>query len=175
MKRISSFLISILLSIAFAQNSYSGETKPAAKAPPEFEAIKSLQGHWTAEVDMNGQKETVKAIYKPTSGGSAVESTIYAGSPKEMVSMYFLDGSKLMMTHYCMLGNQPRMKLTQFIPGKSLKFEMADATGMATPNDPHMGGLTVILKDKDHMTEEWVMFSPDGKKEAHAFNYIREK
>jgi hypothetical protein len=124
---------------------------------------------------MNGQKETVKVIYKTTAGGSAVESTINAGSPKEMVSMYFLDGSKVMMTHYCMLGNQPRMKLTQFVPGKSLKFEMVDATGMATPTDPHMGALTLLLKDKDHMTEEWVLFSPDGKKESHAFNYVREK
>src|SRR3989304_768334 len=50
-------------------------------------------------------------IAKSTDGGSAILETLFPGTPHEMVSVYYDDGGKLGMTHYCMLGNQPQMTL----------------------------------------------------------------
>ena len=50
-------------------------------------------------------------MIKVTAAGSAVHETIFPGTGHEMVSMYHADGKDLIMTHYCALGNQPRMKL----------------------------------------------------------------
>jgi hypothetical protein len=83
-----------------------------------------------------------------------------------------------MMTHYCMLGNQPRLKVSEVTKskkGNQLKFTFVDATGMQTPQDPHMGALTLTMKDKNHMNQEWTLFTPDGKQQPMVFNYVREK
>ncbi len=145
-----------------------------APVSADFDAVKSLAGSWTATGLMDGKPGTFKMQYKVTSAGHAVEETIMQGGPSEMVSVYFMDGPQLMMTHYCALGNQPRMKLTESKQGK-LKFTMVDATGMKSPQDPHMGALTLTIKDKDHFTQEWVHFLPNGKQEPVVFTYSRDK
>jgi hypothetical protein len=175
MKTITS-TFTVLLFLAFSSFARAGtETKAGPKSTPEFDTIKSLAGAWTTTAEMEGKKETVKTTYKVTSGGSAVEETLFAGTPHEMVSVYFLDQGKVMMTHYCTMANQPRMRMSDASKPKKIEFKMVDATGMQTPQDAVMGAMTLSVKDKDHMTEEWSMSAPDGKKEPHVFNYVREK
>ncbi len=169
-------LYSLVLTAIFLTANFSHAGGAAAPtSSPEFEMMKSLVGTWKGTATMEGKPENIQVKYKLTSGGTAIEETLMPGTPKEMVTVYFLDGSKLMMTHYCSLGNQPRMKLTESVKDKKLTFKMVDATGMKTANDPHMGGLTITWKDKDHIQQEWVHFAPDGKTEAHLFTYQREQ
>ena len=71
---------------------------------------KKLAGTWLA-ADQDGKPtDQVVSIIKVTAGGSAVHETLFPGQPHEMVSIYTVDGPDLVMTHYCVLGNQPRMK-----------------------------------------------------------------
>ncbi len=172
MVRWMAFLFTLLPFSAFAG---TGESLPAPQSTADFEMIKSLAGAWNGTTDAHGKKEDARATYKLTSGGSAVEETLFPGTSHEMISVYFLDGKTLMMTHYCALGNQPRMKVTAFEPNKKIKFEMVDATGMKTPQEAHMGALTVRMRDKDHLTQEWVHVMPDGKTQSALFVYEREK
>ena len=48
--------------------------------------------------------------YKVVSGGSALMETIREPNGTEMVTGFHPDGDRLLMTHYCSLGNQPRMR-----------------------------------------------------------------
>src|SRR5215218_10052120 len=79
------------------------DPKPAAKTPA-FEQLKKLAGDWEATMSEGG-KVTVR--YKVTSGGSAVVETIMPGAEHEMVTVIHPDGDSILLTHYCMLGNQP--------------------------------------------------------------------
>src|SRR5258708_3038180 len=75
-----------------------------------LEKMKTLVGTWVM-ADKDGKPtDEVVSVIKVTAGGSAIHETLFPGQPHEMVSIYTADGSDLVMTHYCMLGNQPRMK-----------------------------------------------------------------
>ena len=62
----------------------------------------------------------IVSVIKVTAGGSAVHETLFPGSAHEMVSVYHLDGADLVMTHFCALGNQPRMKADPKSPANQI-------------------------------------------------------
>jgi hypothetical protein len=126
-----------------------------------FNKLKGLAGDWMVQ-DPQGSKEVVGLRYRVTSGGSAIEEIEFPGTDHEMVTFYHLDGDSLVMTHYCHLGNQPRMKATSSsTPGK-IVFECAGVGNSKSHNDTHMHGLTIVQKDENHLENTWQL-SQDGK------------
>src|SRR2546426_8491300 len=87
-----------------------------------FEKLKALVGHWeTDKTNMN--KATLDL--ELTSGGTAVIEKFHMveeGKPVEMITLYYLDGDQIKLTHYCMAGNQPTMRGTYAPETKTLKF-----------------------------------------------------
>src|SRR5690348_15133372 len=69
-------------------------------AVESFHQLKALTGTWTGT---NLAGEPLIVSFRETSAGSAVLSEVHVGNPavKEMISMFHLDGSRLMLTHYC--------------------------------------------------------------------------
>src|SRR6266852_9843928 len=86
---------------------------PGAKMPASFDNVKALLGQWEGTTKMDGKDTPVTASYEMTAGGTAILERLFAGTPHEMVSVYHSDGTKVAMTHYCMLGNQPEMTLRE--------------------------------------------------------------
>src|SRR5262245_8671047 len=133
-----------------------GDEKPAgapAKTHPGLEKLKKRAGTWV-EADKDGKPtDKVVSVVKVTAGGSAVHETLFPGTPMEMVSVYHLDGAELVMTHYCMLGNQPRMKADPKSPANQLRFQFAGGTNLDPAKDKHMHDGTITFLDDDHI--EW--------------------
>ena len=114
MKLRTALLLGAIALFAVGNGSNAGEkTKPVNVQ--RLEALKKLAGDWVA-VGKDG-KATAKVIssIRVTSAGTAVQETLFPGSDHEMVTMYHLDGDDLILTHYCSLGNQPRLRAE---PGK---------------------------------------------------------
>src|SRR5271169_895257 len=87
----------------------AGDAQKSIKSSPQFDKMKSLVGTWKGKDD---EGKPVTASYKIVSGGSSLmESLEMREHPDAMITMYHLNGSKLMMTHYCSMGNQPRMRM----------------------------------------------------------------
>src|SRR5215510_3822996 len=122
-----------------------------------FEKLKSLTGSWEGKMS-NGQ--AVRESYRVTAHGSAVMSEIEG--EHNMVTMFHLDGDRLLMTHYCDAGNQPRMKAVPIADGNSVAFDFLDATNLASPDSGHMHRAMFTLVDSKHFSEEWV-WKKDGK------------
>ncbi|HET6422788.1 MAG TPA: hypothetical protein VFG20_03840, partial [Planctomycetaceae bacterium] len=76
------------------------------------------------------------------------------GQPHEMISMYTADGADIVMTHYCVLGNQPRMKASGKSPSNKLKFDFAGGTNLDPKKDKHMHAATLTIVDADHIMIE---------------------
>ena len=135
--------------VALASTSRSqGAAKPAH---PMFEKVKKLAGTWV-EADKDGKPtDKVVSVVKVTAGGSAVQETTFPGQPMEMVSVYHLDKGDLLMTHYCALGNQPRMKADPASPPNQIVWKFAGGTNLDPAKDAHMHGATVTFVDDDHI------------------------
>ena len=95
--------------------------------------------------------DQVVSIIKVTAGGSAVHETIFPGQPEEMVSVYTVDGPDLVMTHYCVLGNQPRMKADPNSPANQIRFQFAGGANLDPTKDKHMHSTTLTIVDDDHI------------------------
>jgi hypothetical protein len=136
-------------------------------AHKSFDLLKSMEGTWAGK---NSQGQTVEVTFRMTAGGSALMSEIHGHGPENMITMFHMDGDRLIMTHYCGAGNQPRMKVIASDP-KSVSFEFFDGTNIG-PGDGHMQHVTFALPDPNHHTEEWV-FLDHGKEMKEAFTYER--
>jgi len=144
------FLVCGLMLVAFGAWA-SGEDKPANTPQAGLERIKKLAGTWV-EADKDGKPtDKVVSVIKVIAGGSAVQETIFPGQPMEMVSIYHRDGADLVMTHYCMLGNQPRMKADPNSPANQIAFKFAGGTNLDPAKDMHMHEGTLTFVDDDHI------------------------
>jgi hypothetical protein len=115
-----------------------------------LETMKKLAGIWLA-ADQDGQPtDQVVSIIKVTAGGSAVQETLFPGQPHEMISIYTVEGSDLIMTHYCVLGNQPRLKADPKSPANQIRFQFAGAN-LDPKKDKHMHAATLTIVDDDHL------------------------
>ncbi|MCU0878656.1 MAG: hypothetical protein MUF06_12795 [Pirellulaceae bacterium] len=125
----------------------------ASTAPSHagLDKLKSLVGTWVV-ADKDGQPtEEVASVIKLTAGGTAIHETLFPGQPHEMVSIYTADGPDLVMTHYCMLGNQPRMKADPKSPANQIVFQFAGGSNLDPKKDKHMHAATLTFVDADHI------------------------
>lgn len=160
--------------VALSLTAVAGEHPESAKSNAAFDKIKSLAGSWKGK-DEEGNP--VGVSYKVVSSNSSVmESLDMKESPDAMITMYNLDGDKVMMTHYCSMGNQPRMRSSGLSKdGNTLNFKFVDATNLASPKDPHMKNLLVKFKDNDHFSQEWTMLMEGGTEHHAVFEFERAK
>ena len=134
-----------------------------------FDAVKALAGNWEGKTTEGG---AVQASYKDTAGGSAMMSEIRSekhGKSEDMISMFHMDGDRLLLTHYCGAGNQPRMQATLSPDGKTISFDFVDATNLASPEDGHMQRVVFTFTDATHHAEEW-HFVVHGKEMIQRFD-----
>jgi len=141
----------------------------ASAAQKSFEELKALDGTWEGKA-LNGQ--SLEVAYRVTSNGSAIISEIKG--KEDMISMFNLDGDRVLLTHYCAVGNQPRMVASASPDGKTFTFDFVDATNLPTPDAAHMIRMVLAMPDANHHTEEWT-FSDHGKEHKEVFDLRRKK
>jgi hypothetical protein len=146
------FKIAGVLLVACAFGAQGDDVKKApADTHPQFERMKKLAGTWV-EADKDGKPtDKVVSVIKITSGGSAVQETTFPGQPQEMMSVYHRDGSDLIMTHYCVLGNQPRLKADPKSPTNEIHFLFTGGSNLDPTKDMHMHEGTLKFIDEEHI------------------------
>lgn len=154
-RTVIAFLISTLAAAAFTaiagSRTASEEPSEAARA---FETFKSLAGEWRGE---NAKGDPVSITYEVAAGDSAVlERFVHAGAdgPMTMLTVYHLDGEDLMLTHYCIAGNQPRMRAASY-SAKGVEFELVDVTNLASPEAGHMRSAAYEFRGPDRFATAW--------------------
>ncbi len=135
-----------------------------------LEKFKSMAGTWEGK---NAQDEAVVDTYRLVAGGTAVMSENKMGS-EDMLSLFYVDGDHLLMTHFCPSGSQPRMRATASPDFKTVSFEFVDATNLPDAQKGHMSRAVYFFPDPDHYREEWTWLQ-DGKATAFRFEMQRKK
>jgi hypothetical protein len=145
---------------------------PPAKSNPAFELIKSLAGKWQG-TSADGKSADVE--YQVVSGGTTVMERLHPHDEAEMITMYSADGSRVSVTHYCSVGNQPQMQSEPFtVPSQKLAFHFVRATNLATPESGHMDKLTLRLPDANHLSQEWIFVENGKPAHTEIFNFTRK-
>src|ERR1700731_2861183 len=132
-----------LSAVAFAQ---ADAHKPAAQsdapksdAQKSFDQLKPLAGSWHATITTDppvkemGNGAIGDVSLRVTSRGNAlVHEMGETGKPDDPtkydhpVTMFYLDGDRLLLTHYCDAGNRPRMAARVSPDGKTVEFVFLD-------------------------------------------------
>jgi len=116
------------------------EAPASVEGAASWEQLASgLPGQWVTTVDGH----TIEVSYRRTARDSVLLETWMEGTPAETVSMVHLDGRRLVFTHYCGQGNQPRLALTA-ATGTRHQFERFDATDLQ-PGEAALEKLTLGL------------------------------
>ena len=137
-----------------------------------FNTLKAMPGTWEGRTTEGTNNMSVRVDFKVTGGGSAIMSEIFGH--EDMISMFHMDGpGRLLLTHYCAMGNQPRMEAAVSPDGKTLTFNYVDATNLSSPDAGHMQKMVLTLLDDNHHTEEWT-FVDHGKEHKALFDLHRK-
>lgn len=156
--------VALLVLFAVASTAFA-----QSEAQKTFDQLKTLNGTWEGKLP-NGN--AAKVAFRTTSGGSALMSEIMG--EEDMISMFHMDNDRVLMTHYCGAGNQPRMQGKMSPDGKTISFTFVDATNLSSPKAGHMQSLVITMPDVDHHSEEWT-FVQDGKEMKEHFELARVK
>jgi len=103
--------------------------------------------------------------YRLLAGGSVLEERCFIGTPNEMVTMFYDDKKgKLAMTHYCMFGNRPGMRLKSS-DAKTIQFDFDATCGIDPKKESHMHALSISFDDANTITASCKAIM-DGKEMA---------
>jgi hypothetical protein len=171
--RFMTFLVLMLLSsVAFAQSD----------AQKSFDKLKILAGTWKGPLTTDPAQPDVPNLgwvsLRVTSRGNAlVHEMKEPGTPDDPtkddpITMLYLDGDHLLLTHYCDAGNRPRMTGKMSPDGKTVEFDFLDVAGSTQYGHMHHAAFTII--DANHHTEDWTYMVGDKPVRAH-FDLQRTK
>src|SRR6266704_4087533 len=131
-------------------------------AQKAFEKLKTLAGSWQGSV----MGMSVQATIRVTSRGNAIlHEVTSSGMPDNPITMIYVDGDRLLLTHYCDSGNRPRMEGKISPDGNSVTFDFLDVSGRTEEFFMHDAMFTMV--DADHHIEAWT-YSLHGKPPARA-------
>jgi hypothetical protein len=136
-----------------------------------LDGLKPLVGDWTAT---DGGKRFTTS-FRLISNNTALEETVNSAHDTQMVSIYNADGPRVAMTHFCSMGNQPRLETPSERPNPNeFVFSFTSATNLASPNDQHLHRIVITMEGPDHFTEAWTI-RVSGKDSIQTFHYTRKK
>jgi len=163
MKSVRTTAVFVLVFASVSSWAQSG----AQKALDRF---KSMVGTWSGK---SAQGQPAEVTYRLMAGGTSVMAESMMGD-EALTSMLYVDGDRLLMTHFCPSNNQPRMKATISPDGKTVSFDFLDATNLASPQAGHMHRAVYVFVDPEHYSEDWT-WKREGKDAHFQFDLQRKK
>ncbi|HUO24125.1 MAG TPA: hypothetical protein VMU61_00570 [Candidatus Aquilonibacter sp.] len=165
-----------LATLAFGRSAAAPVALSAAQKA--FDQLKTLAGTWRGPVTVDppppdmGKNTLLQVSLRVTSRGNAIVHEMQeAGTPLDPtkydhpVTMFYLDGDRLTLIHYCDAGNRPRMIARPSPDGKTVEFDFVDLSG--SNQYGHMYHAVFTFIDANHHREDWTYMMP-GDKPMHA-------
>lgn len=153
-------IFTILTAAAFASAQQTPKpVVPQSDAKIAFTKLKAMSGSWQGTVMGIPINFTIRAA----SSGTAIlhEGTTEKGPPDHEITMFYLEGDRLIATHYCDAGNRARLEGKMTPDGKSIEFSFLDVIGSTK------GGLVkrmlFTMADANKHLVEFTFIMPDGK------------
>ena len=159
-------LMCMLVSMARAQSNAQmpvpKHTSPAPQSDAQkaFEKMKTMAGSWQGAVMGISIDITIRAA---SSGTAILHEATGDGKrpPNHEITMFYLDGDRLLATHYCDGGNRSRWEGKMSPDGKTVEFSFIDVAGGTQGG--YLRGMAFTMIDANRHTIEAAFIMPDGK------------
>lgn len=159
--KLSFCLICLLASSAvMAQDKPSVAAGAQSDAKKAFDKLKTLAGSWQGTIMDTLINFTIRAA----SSGTAIVhegNTDGGGPPNHEITMFYVDGDRLLATHYCDAGNRARFEGKMSPDGKKIEFSFLDVAGSTKGGLVKRMAFTII--DANKHVVEFTFVMPDGK------------
>jgi hypothetical protein len=177
---------SLRLMLSIALVSFATVDFAQSNAQKSFDTLKALAGSWEGPVttnpkhgDMGGNTNMQVTLRVTSKGNALVHEMKETGKPDDParydhpVTMLYLDGERLLLTHYCDAGNRPRMVAQTSPDGKKVEFDFLDLSGGTQYG--HMDHAVFTIVDANHHIEDWTYMMPGDKPVRAHFDLARAK
>ena len=138
-------------------------------ASPEFDRLKPLVGAWEAKTP---QGAIIRVSFKLVANDSVLVQTFTTASGKETLTVFHPDGTRVLATHYCAQGNQPRLRMDASSTRDRFVFVFADATNLPARSASHLVKLELHLVAPDAY-DEIETYEEAGKPDVTTLHFRR--
>lgn len=150
-------------------------TAAPKSAGPGLDIMDRFIGTWVLADEEGNPTDEVMSEVRKTAGASVVMEVLMPGTPNEMITMYYMDGDQLKLTHYCACTNHPILAASINEEG-DLRF---DCTGTGEnfakcATTPHMHDAVYRFEGKDRVHTAWRMMDGGELGEPFEFHFVRQ-
>ncbi len=168
-----------LASLALALHNSESRCEGKPSGGEVFKQLGTLVGTWTGPAH-NGGTHTV--AYRFTAAGSVLVETWTLGSGRESMTLYALDADRLLATHYCPQGNQPRLQYSGVDKDGRWQFRFLDGTNLHAKGHSHQQAFWIRLHDdktfergETYVDNDAASSEPTAESEAVSYTRVAEK
>src|SRR5438045_535449 len=141
-------LAALTVSMVLAQAREPENISESMNGRTAFHMLKSLAGDWTGTAGKDNAPATV--TYRISANGHVVTEVLFPDTDHEMMTLYYMQGSDVLATHYCAMGNRPQFKLdTGKSSLKELVFAFDGGNGFDSGKDNHLPVATLRCNGRD--------------------------
>ena len=143
-----------------AQDNPPKAASAQSDAKKAFAKLKSLAGSWQGTI----MGKLINSTIRVTSSGTALlhEATAEGGGvPDHEITTFYVEGDRLLATHYCDAGNRSHMEGKLSADGKSVEFDLLDVVGGKQRG--FLKRIALTISDADHHGVDGTFVLPDGK------------
>ncbi|HKQ06928.1 MAG TPA: hypothetical protein VJ464_17495 [Blastocatellia bacterium] len=167
-------LLICLLALASVAQAQEPQKAAAVQSDAQkaLQKMKTLAGSWQGTIMGIPISLTIRAA----SSGTAIlhEANTPGGNPpNHEITMFYLDGDRLLATHYCDAGNRVRLEGKMSPDGKTLEFSFLDVVG--STRGGYVKDLAITMIDTDHHIVAFTFIMPDGKPMQLRGEFLRDK
>ena len=158
-KILPALLICLVMAIVHGTAAAQTTSQPS-DAQKAFDNMKALAGSWQGTI----MGISINVTIRLASSGTTIlhEATTGGGRPPDHeITMFYVEGDRLLAMHYCDGGNRARFEGKMSPDGKTSEFNLLDVAGGTKGGLVKRLAFTII--DPNKHVVEFTFIKPDGK------------
>jgi hypothetical protein len=124
-----------------------------------FAALKALVGDWRSA----DAASATRVSYSLTANGTTLVESWTMSPTRQSLTVYTMDGERLLATHYCPQGNAPRMQLEETDESGAHRFEFVDGANLQDPQGHHEHAFWIRVDAPGRVTRSETYIRNDAK------------
>lgn len=169
-------IILFISTFAAATTVFSQGTSPTPTPPSEaqkaFNQLKTLSGSWQGSIMNIPIDFTIRTV----SGGTTIMQegiTTKGPTPDHEITLFYVEGDRLLATHYCDANNRVNLEGKMSADGKSVEFSFIDIHG--STKGGYVRRLRLSMTDADKHIEQFTFVMPNDKPVELSGEFLRTK